>query len=92
MNTSPINRRPATFAAATTLGLVGALMATTFTSAQAKPAPDYPPAVPARTAEVDDQAERQVDGQVIERGCFITPPSWNEGLEGPMPRCYTYLP
>jgi hypothetical protein len=26
------------------------------------------------------------DGSV-EHACFITPPSWNEGLDGPLPRC-----
>ena len=31
----------------------------------------------------------QTDSQRVERGCFITPPTWNEALDGPLPRCYT---
>lgn len=84
MITSSSNHRQTTFIVAATTGLVGALLATTLTSAQAKPGRDHLLPVPTRTAHVD--------GHHHERGCFITPPTWNQALDGPLPRCYTYLP
>lgn len=85
MTTTSIAQRPPTFVVVTSAtGLVGALLALTLTSAQAIPEHNDAPAVVDRTAHTTPRK--------VERPCFITPPTWNEALDGPLPRCYTYLP
>lgn len=79
MTTTSITRRPATFVVAATTGLAGALLALTLTSAQA-----IPDRIDSR-AVVDGTAS--TTSRVVERPCFITPPTWNEALDGPLPRC-----
>ena len=75
MTTSSINHRRTSYAAA--IGLVGILLTTAPTSAQAMP--------------VRDEG-RTVPGHYVAHACFITPHAWNEALDGPLPRCYTYVP
>ncbi len=81
MTTSTNNHRPATFVAAAVTGLVGALLASAPHSAQAIPERDHPRAVVGRTT-----------GHYVERACFIKPLSWNESVDGRLPRCHTYVP
>ena len=83
MNTSSINHRPAAFVGIATIGFVGALLTVTPTSAHAIPDRDALPAVAEHTSHSN--------GHYVERGCFITPPRWNEAVDGPLPRCYTYV-
>ncbi len=83
MTTSSIHHRPATFVAVTTTALVSALLAIPLPSAQAIPDRDALAAVADRAAHSS--------GHSVERGCFIQPPRWNEALDGPLPRCYTYV-
>ncbi len=80
MTTSTLIHRPAHFVAVAATGLAGLVLAATLTSAQASPERGDAPAVPAPT-----------NGRYIERACFITPVHWNEGLDGPLPRCYTFV-
>ncbi len=83
MTTSTIHHRPAPFVAVAATGFAGALLAVTLSSAQAIPDPDYAPSVPGGAVQTDIHR--------VERGCFITPPTWNEALDGPLPRCHTEL-
>ncbi len=83
MTTSSINHRPAAFVGIAATGLVGALLTVTLSSAHAIPERDAHPAVADRTGHTS--------GHYVERGCFIKPPRWNEALDGPLPRCYTYI-
>ena len=62
---------------AAALGLVGILFTTAPTSAHAMPARDD---------------GRTVRGHYVGHACFITPHTWNEALDGPLPRCSTYVP
>ncbi len=80
---STIHQRRGPFVAVAATGFAGALLAVTLSSAQAIPDPDYASSVPGGVV--------QTDSHRVERGCFITPPSWNEALDGPLPRCYTEL-
>ena len=85
MTTTSITHRPSTFIVATSAtGLVSALLALTLNSAQAIPERIDSPAVVDRTVDATPHK--------VERPCFITPPTWNEALDGPLPHCYTYLP
>lgn len=79
--TSTIHHRRAPFVAVAATGFAGALLAVTLSSAQAIPDPDYASSVPGGVVRNDSHR--------VERGCFITPPTWNEALDGPLPRCYT---
>ena len=83
MTTSTINHRRASRAAAVT-ALVGTLWALTLSSASAMPVPGDRPAVSGRTVHSH--------GHYIWHACFITPHTWNEALEGPLPRCYIHIP
>jgi hypothetical protein len=76
MTTSSINHRRAAPYAAA-IGLVGILLSTAPASAHAMPARDD---------------GRTGTGHYIGHACFITPSTWNEALDGPLPRCYTYVP
>ncbi len=58
-------------------------MAITLTSAEASPGRDDSSGVPARTFYTSRDH--------VEHGCFLTPASWNEALDGPLPRCRTDL-
>lgn len=80
MTTSTFIHRPATFVAVATTGLAGVLLAVTLSSAQASPVRGDAPPAPVRT-----------NGHYVERACFITPVDWDEGLDGRLPRCYTYV-
>ena len=82
MNTSAINHRPIVVAAAT--GLASALLAVSVASAHAIPEPIDPSPVEDRTVHTNDN--------YVERACFMQPLTWNEALDGPLPRCYTYVP
>ncbi len=82
MTRSPNHRRTVHAAAAT--GLVGALMAATFTSAYAMPGRADQPTPPAPAA--------RAHGHDVGHGCFLTPHTWSEALAGPLPRCHTYVP
>jgi hypothetical protein len=85
MTTPSMPHRPSTIVVATSAtGLVGALLAVTLSSAHAIPERLDVPAGADRGAHTDSRR--------LERACFITPPTWNVALDGPMPRCYTYLP
>lgn len=83
MNTSSINHRPATVVVVA--GLASALLAVGVASAHAIPDPDDPP-----PAIVDRTVHN--NGTYVERACFMQPLTWNEALDGPLPRCYTYVP
>ncbi len=81
MTTSPTNHRPGTLVAVAVTGLLGALVPLSLVSAQAIPGRDDPPTGFGRT-----------DSHLVERACFIKPLTWDVGLDGPLPRCYTYVP
>ena len=84
MTTSTRTHRPVTFVAVATTGLVVALLAATPTSAYAIPEPVDRPAAAGRNAHAH--------GHYVERACFMKPSlSWNRA-DGPLPRCYTYVP
>lgn len=83
MTTSSIFHRRASYAAAAT-GLVGTLLAITLNSAYAMPGRDDRQTVPGRMVHAH--------GHYVGHACFITPNTWNEALDGPLPRCYTYAP
>ena len=83
MTTSSINHRRAPYAAAAT-GLVGTLLAITLNSAYAMPGRDDRQTVHDRSVHAD--------GRYVGHACFITPHTWNEALDGPLPRCYTSVP
>ncbi len=82
MNTSSINHRPTVLAAAT--GLAGVLLTVTGNGAHAIPEPIDPAPAADRTVHTDNR--------YIERACFMQPLTWNDALDGPLPRCYTYVP
>ena len=85
MTTSSSNHRhnrPATRVAVAATGLVGALLTGTFNSASAFPGD--PPTVVGRGVHTTSNS--------LERACFIAPLTWNEALDGPLPRCYTDVP
>lgn len=85
MNTTSITHRPPLFVIATTFtALAGALLAVSLDSAQAIPDRLDGPAVVDRAVDPTDR--------YVERPCFITPPRWNVALDGPLPRCHTYVP
>lgn len=86
MTTSSINHRPTSLVAVAVAatGLAGALLAVTLNGAHGFPGRDEPPAVVGRS--------QPTDGHYLERACFIKPLTWNEALEGSLPRCYTYVP
>lgn len=90
MTTFKNTHRPPTFAvAASATGLVAALVSLHPSSAGAIPDPVDTPAVVHRAAVTDTATA----GPRAERSCFITPAplSWNVALDGPLPRCDTYL-
>jgi hypothetical protein len=82
--TSSINHHRALSAAAVA-GLVGALLAVTLGSASAMPGRGDPPPAPAVYTQ-------DTHGHYVAHGCFITPNTWNDELDGPMPVCYTAVP
>ena len=85
MTTSSINHRPAALVAGAVTGLVGALLAVAPNGAQAIPDRDARPPVVDRTVHAN--------GHYVERACFIKPSLtiWSKA-DGPLPRCYTYVP
>lgn len=83
MTTSAIHHSPASLLTLAAAGLAGTLLSFTASSAHAIPERDESPPVVARTG--------QTEGHFVERGCFITPPTWNEAIDGGLPRCRTYV-
>ena len=83
MNTPSITHRPPVVIATTFTALAGALLAVTVDSARAIPERLDGRTVVEHTVATD---------RYVERPCFITPPRWNEALDGPLPRCRTYVP
>lgn len=83
MTTTPNHHSPTSLLALAAAGLAGTLLSVTAGSAHAIPERDESPPV------VDHRS--QTDGHFVERGCFITPPTWNDAIDGGLPRCRTYV-
>ena len=84
MTTSTKHHRPAPSKAVAVLAIVSALSAGATSAAHA---------VPDRLHDAPAVVDGGLDppNRSVERPCFLTRPTWNEAIDGPVPRCLTYL-
>ena len=83
MNTSSNLHRLATAVAVAVAATIGAL---SVNAGGAHAIPDRP------DSRVVVNRSASAPQRYIERPCFITPATWNEALDGPLPTCRTSLP